>query len=1400
MVIKLDTDAKRYYTKIGNNPKVYINDARTKHQFKPNTKYLKELEKLLKQRNSENDRKVFQMLTGEIASNIHVSSLLTQYKFTDSDKFRKLYSAVSELADRYKNKIIFDIANTDTIFRKDPDHGIHVLTMTPKKVPNSDDVNNMLKDFFNTAMRTFIKYLEGINKSVWNYKYLIELDNLASDYTDPFVVVEYKNETWSQRFLNNILDRIEHFIISSKVVNLMDLSITVKAYPIPSGGAITTQDFKDSLYKKTSVVKVINKGNCCLWYSLVLLFYQNSQFYKKMIDMRNGCNLLDKLARQMCSIVGFDYNNKVAFDDIPTIIKRLSISENVNTEDENVQYMLTNVAVLNIDLLPKNGITTCINESIMFKTEFDSINWMYLLFDNDHYSPITDIKAFLGVRAFCNNCKTAFNHLHSYKKHEAKCTISAPFNPLASHRNDCNTDIVSDRTQFLRQKKKKNKSASTRYIWWDSEANQEAVNEEAKSKELRLKIHKPNLVVLIEAIINTKCFTKEEIDHLVNDTPPTIFDGYDCIDNFMNHVFGTTYSYTSSSSSSSTDKIEYINTVVLAHNFRGYDGKFILAWAQMRSMSFDIIRNGSNIQMLSFLDGRIKFIDTLNFFQCPLKTLSETFGINTTKGDFPHLFNTFKNRYYKDKYPDIKYYNPGAIKLIDKDGYIDETAYHDFVNWYKQNENNDFDFEVEFKKYCINDVKLLMEACLIYRNGYMDKFRVDPFNTVITVGSLSMYMYRNFFNNKNTIASNTDKRALSISARQWLTDIRNNNQDVSLFEEMGLKINFDVETNTLSTKLFGNKDITVKVQKPQFKEYFQSSKFMEINCTAFNSKTNTLFQFYDDYTFGHPNYKYSNSDQVEAGKIRYSKTIEREKIIRLLGFQLITMWECDWLSIMDNVNEAKRKALEEQAEDENINVRGAFYGGRTEVFNTACNVNNYGEGAFIASDDVSSMYPAVMAFDDYPVGNRRLRKNTTVDDIKTDKFIGIVKCDIECPKHLELAVLPSKNETTKRLMFDLFNKKKKEFSTVELQVALEMGYTITKIYSAYSWKREKGLMKKYVEYFYKMKLCNSKHYSQSKCDEMNEDFKKLGLDITIKSEETQFNPGLKKMAKDMLNNLWGKTAQRPVMTEYKLCKSYQEFLTISSNSNIEITNFHKIHDECLEVHFTRNSAITECPDYVSPITAVFTTANARVRLFRFLNLLHPTQRIYCDTDSSYYLYDPNNPKHVNPRTVNNLPHGIRVGKLLGDWEPDFDDGKEMYVNGPKSYTYKRKPVESAEKIAIRAKGLTIDFNNKDAITFDKMKQLALSVNDIPIQKQWNYCNTSGVIDDDTDNVIQSEGRFAFKTDRLTKEIRTVEITKKLQNTVIGKKKVVSNRCYPWGYEGEYYNMNGAEITYYNVDE
>ena len=50
MAIKWDSEAGRYYiiTNSKSKTKIYINDARNKKAYKPSTKYLNELEKLLK--------------------------------------------------------------------------------------------------------------------------------------------------------------------------------------------------------------------------------------------------------------------------------------------------------------------------------------------------------------------------------------------------------------------------------------------------------------------------------------------------------------------------------------------------------------------------------------------------------------------------------------------------------------------------------------------------------------------------------------------------------------------------------------------------------------------------------------------------------------------------------------------------------------------------------------------------------------------------------------------------------------------------------------------------------------------------------------------------------------------------------------------------------------------------------------------------------------------------------------------------------------------------------------------------------------------------------------------------------------------------------------------------------
>ncbi len=87
------------------------------------------------------------------------------------------------------------------------------------------------------------------------------------------------------------------------------------------------------------------------------------------------------------------------------------------------------------------------------------------------------------------------------------------------------------------------------------------------------------------------------------------------------------------------------------------------------------------------------------------------------------------------------------------------------------------------------------------------------------------------------------------------------------------------------------------------------------------------------------------------------------------------------------------------------------------------------------------MYPTVNALDDYAVGFKKY-VDITVDDILSDKFIGLVKCDIIPPKDLYVPVLPDSNEG--KLLFHLNPMKEKTWASVELKVALEKGYNITK--------------------------------------------------------------------------------------------------------------------------------------------------------------------------------------------------------------------------------------------------------------------------------------------------------------------------------------------------------------------
>jgi hypothetical protein len=80
---------------------------------------------------------------------------------------------------------------------------------------------------------------------------------------------------------------------------------------------------------------------------------------------------------------------------------------------------------------------------------------------------------------------------------------------------------------------------------------------------------------------------------------------------------------------------------------------------------------------------------------------------------------------------------------------------------------------------------------------------------------------------------------------------------------------------------------------------FKISTERQFLVDGFNPETNTVYEFYGDYWHGNP----LIYDPTEINKTKnmtfgdcYKHTLEREKFIINLGYNLIVMWETDWLN------------------------------------------------------------------------------------------------------------------------------------------------------------------------------------------------------------------------------------------------------------------------------------------------------------------------------------------------------------------------------------------------------------------------------------------------------------------------------------------------------------------------
>ena len=85
----------------------------------------------------------------------------------------------------------------------------------------------------------------------------------------------------------------------------------------------------------------------------------------------------------------------------------------------------------------------------------------------------------------------------------------------------------------------------------------------------------------------------------------------------------------------------------IAHNSKGYDSHLVLKWLIDQGIKPHCIYNGAKIMFLEIPKLSIRFIDSLNFLQMPLKSFPKTFGMDELKKwYFPHYFDKECNKNY----------------------------------------------------------------------------------------------------------------------------------------------------------------------------------------------------------------------------------------------------------------------------------------------------------------------------------------------------------------------------------------------------------------------------------------------------------------------------------------------------------------------------------------------------------------------------------------------------------------------------------------------------------------------------------------------------------------------------------------------------------------------------------
>ncbi|XP_055342667.1 uncharacterized protein LOC129591156 isoform X2 [Paramacrobiotus metropolitanus] len=733
---------------------------------------------------------------------------------------------------------------------------------------------------------------------------------------------------------------------------------------------------------------------------------------------------------------------------------------------------------------------------------------------------------------------------------------------------------------------------------------------------------------------------------------------------------------------------EHRDHFIIAHNFKSFDGYFILNWLLKNGVVPKVILNGGKILQLDVPLLNIRFRDSINYNPQSLAKWPATFGLpDISKGTFPHRFNRKENWDQVVPFPSMDEYGYQGMNTKSKDS---------FREWYekeKMEKNNIFDFRQEFVQYCKMDVTVLRLCCQQFRKLFQGISKgLCPFVSSLTIAGLCNKYWRTFMLKPEQIGLlphglNARNRHQSVKAKKWL----------SWMEEDG---NCEIQS-------------VINGSEHNIGPY---------HVDGYRDDIHMVYEFYGCRFHGCPKcvapttlHPFRDIPMSEIHK----ETLDREEYIRGQGYNLTCIWEHEFDEELKSNPEMKAFVSRLQFMDR-LDPRNAFYGGRTNAVKLLHKVDGDEQ---IRYYDVNSEYPFVNKNKRYPVGHPIIITKNFLD---IRNYFGVVVCEMLPPGNLAYPVLPyrcggkltfplcrtcmEKHLNTKCEHADCERAITGTWCTPEILKALDCGYGVVKIFEVWHFdKHEDRLFEGYINQFLKIKTESSGWPAEIQTEAQKQkyiaDFKEHE-NVDLDYEKINSNPGLRALAKLCLNSFWGRLGMQDNKLNTMYISEPEKFYSMLLSGKHHVNSWDLFTEEIVQITYTTEPGFVDRNPNTNVILAAFTTCWARLHLLKFMEMVEG-RLLYFDTDSIFFVTRPG---AVDP------PTGIFLGDLTNELKPG------QYITqfvslGAKTYAY----VTNDGASVVKVKGFTINGRTSEQINYTTMLDMLENRNVVDIlYKPWSF--------------------------------------------------------------------------------